>query len=848
MGYAYLVLLIAVVCTLAAFFLIRANVNARYHARFDRATSQIQSAIERRLERCVDQMYDVRAHFATKQSVEPDDWREFFAAMNVRQSDLGIRTLGYLEKVTPATKDDFLKRRMPNTRRTYTIVPPGDRPVYFPAIYITHFEVTADTILGLDHASRPERLDAINEAIDENAPAVTGQIGMLSENGVSTNSTTFFYLPVYKPGASITNVEERREATQGMIYMTISPQDLLRILSSREQNAGLAVEIFDGPEAKPEKLFYDGDEDMPTNNPVNDPEYHPNIVRQTVVPIFNRQWTISFSTTPEFDAASPAYLQWFALASGLVMSLLVFGIALVQAHARARAEADEAELTTEKEQLAVTLFSIGDGVITTDTAARIVSINKAAQSLTGWTQADAAGKLLTEVFRLVHEQNRQPAASPVEEVLRTGKIVELGNHILLIARDGTERAIADSAAPIHDKNGKVTGVVLVFRDVTEKQKVEAQMFKESKLESVGLLAGGIAHDFNNMLAAIVGNLSLARLPGISHEEQVSLMGEAEKAAVRARDLTQQLLTFARGGAPIKKVARLDVLVREACEFAVRGSNVQCEFFQPDGTWPVEIDEGQFRQVLNNLVINARQAMPDGGKVQIALENVGLAAGVLPPLPAGNYVKISIRDHGAGIKPELLHRIFEPYFTTKKNGNGLGLATAYSVVRKHDGTIHVDSAPGAGSVFQIFLPASNKPVPPASSDLPRQQLTGNGRLLVMDDELAMLKVLSAMLQKFGYEVETALDGSEAIERYTAAKAAGKPFRAVIMDLTIPNGMGGREAVKRLLELDANLKAIVSSGYSLDPVMANYCEYGFKGVIPKPYRMEDLSRVLREVLNN
>ena len=848
MGLAYLVLLIGLICTSFAFYRVRENVNARDKARFDRAVSQMQTAADRRISRCIDQMYSVRALFAASQGVTSNEWTAFFAALNVRQIDLGVRTMGYLEKVTPETKADFLKQWNPGPRTNLNIVPAGDRPVYYPAIYTTHFDWRATPIFGLDHASRPERLTAINQAIDENKPIVTERIKTYTERGVSTNFSTFIYLPVYRNGMAISNLTERRAAVQGVIFMTIFPQNMLALLSDELGSPGVDMNIFDGPVAKPDKLFYEGETPSPTNQFVEKLNAHPRMMRETVVPVFNRQWTIVFSSTPQFYAASEGYLPWLTLAGGLVVSLLIFGMMLLQTRARARAEADEATLAVEKEELAVTLYSIGDGVITTDTAAKVVSLNKAAQALMGWTQAEAAGKPLEEVFRLIHEETRQTAANPVEKVLRTGEIVELGNHILLVARDGTERAIADSAAPIRGNDGRVKGVVLVFRDVTEKRRIEEQMLKESKLESVGLLAGGIAHDFNNMLAAIAGNLSLARLPGFAREEQMKLMAEAEKGAMRARDLTQQLLTFARGGAPIRKTARLDSLVREACEFAVRGSNVRCEFFIRPDLWPVEIDEGQFRQVLNNLVINARQAMPDGGRVEVRLENAELPAGAAPPLPAGKFVRISIQDHGAGIKPELMPRMFEPYFTTKQGGNGLGLATAYSVVRKHDGIIKVESVAGAGSLFHILLPASAKPVPQAVAEAPQPNLDGKGRLLIMDDEVSMRKVLAAMLRKFGYEVETAADGAEAIERYSAALAAGKPFTAVIMDLTIPNGMPGREAVQRLRELDPHLKAIVSSGYSLDPVMADYGQYGFRGVIPKPYCVEDLGRVLREVLNN
>jgi signal transduction histidine kinase/ActR/RegA family two-component response regulator len=422
------------------------------------------------------------------------------------------------------------------------------------------------------------------------------------------------------------------------------------------------------------------------------------------------------------------------------------------------------------------------------------------------------------------------------------------NHILLVARDGTRRAIASSAAPIRDNRGGMVGAVLVLRDVTEKQKAEAQMLTESKLQSVGLLAGGIAHDFNNMLTTIIGNLSLARTPEFAGDETPQLLAEAEKAALRAKDLTQQLLTFAKGGAPIRKPILLQELIRESCQFALRGSNVQCDCLLAGETWPVEVDEGQIRQILNNLVINARQAMPDGGKIEVRTENVELSARSLPSLAPGKHVKISIADQGPGIHPDHLPRIFEPYFTTKKAGNGLGLATVYSIVRKHDGQINVLSEPGNGTTFEIYLPASQKPVPPAPPQPETDNFSGRGRVLIVDDETAIQKLLTTMLRKFGYETKTAGDGVEAIEHFTTARSGGTPFDAIIMDLTIPNGMGGCEAIRRLRELDPQVRAIASSGYSLDPVMANYRDYGFCGVIPKPYRAEELNRILKDVMRN
>ncbi len=469
-----------------------------------------------------------------------------------------------------------------------------------------------------------------------------------------------------------------------------------------------------------------------------------------------------------------------------------------------------------------------------------------AEQLTGWPQAEAVGKPLAKLFSVIHENTREPFPNPVETVMRTGADSGLEIPALLIARDGKERAIAHTAAPIRNRQGGIIGVVVVFRDITERQKSEAELLKESKLESVGLLAGGIAHDFNNILQGILGNLSLARMNAHSTEKMLERLTGVEKSAMRARDLTQQLVMFARGGAPIRRQVQLASVVKDATLFALTGSNVHCEFSLLADLCPVEVDEGQFRQVINNIVINATQAMPDGGKIEVRAENVEFTGGFLPPLKAGKFVKISIRDHGAGIRPEHLPRIFDPYFTTRTGARGLGLASAHSVIRKHDGQITVDTQLGRGSTFQIYLPASLKAVQSPVSDTEQKRFFGQGRVLVMDDEADILALAGEMLKSMGYEVEVANDGAQAIERYLSAKQAGGPFAAVIMDLTVPEGMGGKECVRRLKELDPHIKAIVSSGYSYDPVMANFREFGFSGVIPKPYVIEELGRVLKEVI--
>ena len=535
---------------------------------------------------------------------------------------------------------------------------------------------------------------------------------------------------------------------------------------------------------------------------------------------------------------------WIALL-GLLLGSAVFTVMRIFPLRALRQALDS--LSNEKERLAVTLSSIGDGVITTDTDGRILLLNKIAETLTGFTHNEAVGKPIDEVCRKFDDQTRKPMQIPIAKALDEGGYVDLSGNTILIAKDGQERVITDSGAPIRDMNNRTIGVVLVLRDVSDRENVEREILKAQKLESLGVLAGGIAHDFNNLLGGVLGNIEMARMALNPGDQIYDKLANAELAIVQASSLTRQLLTFSKGGSPLKDVISLDALIRDSINFTLHGSNVKCKLVISDDLWPVEADGNQLSQVIQNLVINADQAMPDGGLLTVNCHNEIIEKGSVPSLGAGNFVLITIKDQGVGIPQEQLSKIFDPYFTTKKMGTGLGLTTSYSIIRKHGGYLGVESKVGVGTTFKVYLPAATKPLV-ATHEVEKNPIHGSGTILVMDDEKIIREMAKEILTNLGYTVEIAADGMETIERYKKAKEAGRRFDCVIMDLTIPGGMGGGETIKHLLAFDPEIKAIVSSGYSNDPIMAEYQKHGFKGFIDKPYKISQLSQLVHQVMVN
>jgi len=515
---------------------------------------------------------------------------------------------------------------------------------------------------------------------------------------------------------------------------------------------------------------------------------------------------------------------------------------------------------------------IGAAIISVDY--RFLRVNAELCRIIGYSEEE----LLTLSLSDITHADDLKAEEENTRALLAGKIDQFQMDKRYIRKDGGIVWIRLSVRLVKDASGRTIYFLPMMEDITERKRMEEELQRAQKLESLSILAGGIAHDFNNLLTAIIGNLSLAERQARSGSNVSELLKEIKYASHQAKRLTHQLLTFAKGGAPIRKATSLSRLLKHTISFILSGSRVRYELFIQDNLWLAEIDEGQISQVINNLMINASQAMPEGGIIEVQAENVAIVAKdtlsskegehkvedehkvsegkykvTEDNYREGNYIKISFKDHGVGIPEEYLSKIFDPYFTTKQKGSGLGLAVTYSIIKKHGGHIEVESKVGIGTAFSIYLPASKKEILAISNDTEKSGLfssqrlySGQRKILFMDDQQNIRDMVGRMLTHLKYEVELAKDGAEAIELYKKAKESKHPFDAVMLDLTVPGGMGGKDAIQKLLEIDPNVKAIVSSGYFNDPIMSEYRLYGFHGVVAKPYEVEELTEILNQVL--
>ncbi|MDD5434210.1 MAG: ATP-binding protein [Nitrospira sp.] len=483
--------------------------------------------------------------------------------------------------------------------------------------------------------------------------------------------------------------------------------------------------------------------------------------------------------------------------------------------------------------------SSGDIIFLKDADLRYIIANKAHEVLFHVNVDDIIGK--TD-FDFMSEEVSKHCRESDEAALRSGDPVNIEEYAEGMWFSTVKQRVVDG-------EGNILGVVGIIRDITKVKKIEAELLKAQKLESLGILAGGIAHDFNNFLTAIMGNIYLAKLSLSTHDKLFGILTESEKASLQAKYLAKQLLTFAKGGEPVKKIISIGDSIKDWCSFTLRGAKVRHECLIPDDLWPVEIEKGQIHQVINNLIINAMQSMTDGGQIKVHAENIFIDGKEIPTLKKGRYVKITIEDQGTGITEEIIPKIFDPFFTTKETGSGLGLAIAWSIIKRHNGHISVESDVGIGTTFCVYLPASDTKIF-NEQDTEKAAVSGSGsgsgRILIIDDEVTIRDFACNSLRHFGYEAESVCDGVGGIELYKKAIDSGHPFDAVIMDLTIPGGMGGKDAIKELLKIDPGAKVIISSGYSKDPIMTNYEEYGFKGVLVKPYIHTILCEAVQRVI--
>lgn len=447
---------------------------------------------------------------------------------------------------------------------------------------------------------------------------------------------------------------------------------------------------------------------------------------------------------------------------------------------------------------------------------------------------------------MIAPEDRQRVVNHAETVT-AGASTEPIEH-RLVRKDGQIRWVRNTPVRHVDAQGQLIAYDGVLQDITARKQAEESMLRAQKLESIGVLAGGIAHDFNNLLGGLFGYLDMIREHLSEGQVEPALKTAAKAMGVfeRAKSLTHQLLTFSKGGAPIRKTLQLGPIVQHSMQFALSGSNVAGECDVAANLWPCDCDENQIAQVVDNLVINAKQAMPMGGKIVATCENVCIEpARDVAPERCGNFVRVSVKDQGIGMPQEILPRIFDPFFSTKETGHGLGLATVFSIVQRHGGWIDVESEPGKGSTFRVFIPATAKAAAQASASCaPKHR--GQGSILVMDDEAFMRDVVSDMLGTMGYRVVPANDGREALTLFAQAQKSSTPFVACILDLTIPNGMGGKETAPELRKLKPDAVIVAASGYSEDPVMARPADHGFTDRIVKPFRREDLSALLQRVL--
>lgn len=505
----------------------------------------------------------------------------------------------------------------------------------------------------------------------------------------------------------------------------------------------------------------------------------------------------------------------------------------------------EGYLKKREEFLSTTLKSISDAVITTDVDARITFINPIAEVITGWGQEEALGKHIDQLYRIIDEKTGNQIENPVIPVLAHGKKETIENH-LLMTKQNRRISIASDISPIKNEKGKIIGSAIILRDNTEKKKIQEELIKAQRLASLSHIAGSIGHAFNNHLTVIIGNIELIKKTGSLGKACMADIQEAEFAARKAKNLARQLLNFSQRGEMARQPVDIAKVLKDVVNTVMRSSVKQYELVLPDDLWQANADESQLSQVFFNVVKKTFSMIEEDGKIAVIAKNEEIKSQGSLPIDPGKYVNITIKEYGKSIPKDQLDGLFDPYFSVEKEPGGIELAIAYSIVKKHNGYITAESVAEEGTSFYIYLPAHKK-VKEKSRKEPARVYKGKRRVLVMDDQELVRIIAGKILNHFGFDVEFARHGDEAIDIYAGAYNSDKPFSCVLLDLTVDYGKGAKETITKLKEVDSQVKAIVSSGYSNDPIFFNYDKYGFKGVIKKPYDLVDLNKTVRDVIS-
>ncbi|MFC1837801.1 CHASE domain-containing protein, partial [Thermodesulfobacteriota bacterium] len=826
------------------------------------------------------EVVSLESFYLSSEHVTRNEFATF--AKSIMSHEKGIQALEWIPYVPGpergifeemARQEGFTHFAITERKKQGAMVPAAERNFYFPVYYIQPLEGNEEA-LGFDLASSPVRFEALKSARDTGLLRATSVATLVQEKG--QQNAVLVSMPVYRNGLVPHSVEERRNTLKGFVLGVFRVEDLLEDALTTITPQGLDIYIYESlPGGEADRRIYFRPSKLRPGKPsalleksVLLQSSHYNLP----VEIADRHWQVYCVPIPEFSLSRRSWEVWGIPVIILLLGSLLLGylVTILEQEDRARRHAFDLTLTknalerefVERQQAEEALRFSEEryrGFVQNFTGiayrANIenfipVFFHGAVEEITGYTEEE----LTRGNPRWDHVMHPADLSKIMgDEKITTEPDYTYDREYRIVRKDGRVIWIHEVGRNICDSYGVPRYLEGTIYDITRRKDLEEEIQRSRKIESLGVLAGGIAHDFNNILMAILGNINLAKMSAELDDRTLGLLQQAEKASLRATELTQQLLTFSKGGEPIKELAEIPDVIKDSADFVVRGSKVRCDYhFAPD-LWPAKIDRGQISQVIQNIALNALHAMPEGGIIEIHCTNVPwdknhpffheLESASLQP---GNYIRIIIKDSGIGIPQEMLGRIFDPYFTTKSEGSGLGLAVCHSIIKNHTGNITVESDAG-GTAFALYLPASSSEQMSSSKDAPEILPDIQARILVMDDQKIVRDTVISQLTQLGHESVAAADGEEAVRMYRESFTTENHIDFLIMDLTVPGGMGGEEAAKEILSINPEARLIVTSGYSNNPVMANYAKYGFCAAIVKPCRLKDVKRAISQAIS-